>query len=92
MKALLIAIAVCAAGASLAHAADRCTDAKWQQALSAAPTRDGSKLVAKTVVARLAPLAFTVEVYDADKEGYPLVCERRYVPSGFPATKRTMQR
>lgn len=76
MKALLVAIAVCAAGTSFAHAADQCTDAQWHEALGSAPARDGSKLVAKTVLDD--PMNFTVQVYDAQKEGYPLVCERRY--------------
>jgi hypothetical protein len=74
VKALFIAIAI-AAAASTAHATDRCTDAQWQAALSNAPARDGSKLVAKT---GLEPNGVTVLVYDAQQESYPLVCERQY--------------
>jgi hypothetical protein len=76
MKTSLIAIAILAAGASLAHATDRCTAAQWHEALSNAPARDGSILVAKPALELPASKVYTVLVYDAQEESYPLVCER----------------
>lgn len=93
MKTLLVGIALCAAGLSIAHATDRCTDAQWREALSTAPARDGSKLVikpqlefggaAKSARGEPLPVSYTVLVYDAGKESYPLVCERRYTLAGL---------
>jgi hypothetical protein len=83
MKRSLIAIAILAAGASWAHATDRCTAAQWQEALSNAPARDGSILVAKPVLDLPVSKTYTVLVYDAQKEGYPLVCERRTTLPGL---------
>jgi len=86
MKSSLIAIAILATGASFAHATDRCTAAQWHEALSNAPTRDGSILVAKPVLDLPISKNYTVLVYDAQKEGYPLVCERRLTLPGFSPT------
>ena len=86
MKTSLIAIAILAAGASLAHATDRCTAAQWHAALSNAPARDGSILVAKPVLDLPVSGNYTVLVYDAQKEGYPLVCERRLTLPGLSQT------
>lgn len=83
MKSSLIAIAIIAAGASIAHATDRCTAAQWHEALSNAPARDGSILVAKPVLDLPLSKTYTVLVYDAQKESYPLVCERRITLPGF---------
>jgi hypothetical protein len=83
MKSSLIAIALVAAGASIAHATDRCTAAQWHQALSNAPARDGSILVAKPVLDLPLSKSYTVLVYDAQKESYPLVCERRIALPGL---------
>lgn len=86
MKSSLIAIAILAASASIAHATDRCTAAQWHQALSSAPARDGSILVAKPVLDLQLSKNYTVLVYDAQKEGYPLVCERQFALPGFSQT------
>jgi hypothetical protein len=86
MKSSLIAIAILAAGASFAHATDRCTAAQWHEALSNAPARNGSILVAKPVLDLPVSRNYTVLVYDAKKEGYPLVCERRLTLPGFSQT------
>jgi hypothetical protein len=86
MKSSLIAVAILAAGASFAHATDRCTAAQWREALSNAPARDGSILVAKPVLDLAVSKNYTVLVYDAQKEGYPLVCERQLTSAGFSRT------
>jgi hypothetical protein len=91
MKSSFIAIAIIAISASIAHATDRCTDAQWHEALSNAPTRDGI-LVAKPVLDLPSLKTYTVLVYDAQKEGYPLVCERRITPPGLSETSASAQR
>lgn len=78
MRSSFIAFALIAAGIAVGHATDRCTDAQWAQALSSAPARDGSKLIAKTVLEDPVAMTFTTLVYDAQQEGFPLVCERQY--------------
>lgn len=83
MKSSFIAIALIAAGVSMAHATPRCTDHQWREALSSAPAHDGSVLVAKPAVEIPVSGTFTVQVYDAQKEGYPLVCERRFTVPGL---------
>jgi hypothetical protein len=83
MKCSLITLAIIAAAASVAQATPRCTDSQWHEALSSAPARDGSILVAKPVLQVPVSNTYTVQVYDAQQEDYPLVCERRYALAKF---------
>jgi len=92
MKSSLFAMAILAAGASFAHATDRCTAAQWHEALSNEPARDGSILVAKPALDLPLSRSYTVLVYDAQKEGYPLVCERRLTLPGFSRTALSADR
>jgi hypothetical protein len=92
MNSSLIAIAILAAGISLAHATDRCTDSQMKQAFSSAPARNGSVLVAKTFLEDPITMTYAVVVYDAQQEGYPLVCERRHTLPGVAHSALTAQR
>jgi len=91
-QSIAIAIAVLATCASVAHATDRCTDAQWREAHSNAPSRDGSVLVAKAALQKWSPLTLVVDVYDAQQEGYPLVCERRYTLPALTEASLASQR
>ncbi len=92
MKIPFIAFALVAAAASAAHATPRCTESQWHEAIGNAPARDGSILIAKTISGEPLSNSATVLVYDAQKEGYPLVCERRFTLSGVGLASRPAQR
>ena len=47
---------------------------------------------AKSTLGEPLPVSYTALVYDAGKESYPLVCERRYTLSGLSRASRIADR